>query len=354
VVKLRDLALEVGVHPSTISRVLSGDPSARLAESTRARILALAAQTGYRPNRLARSLKLQRTHILGMLIPDVTNPFFATIFRAVEDVAGAAGYNVILSNTDDSPDRFEQLARGLGEGHVDGLLIATARRVDPLIDALGARRTPYVLVNRRRDSAEDFWVISDDHQGALLAVAHLVQLGHRRIAHIAGAADISTTAIRRAGFVEALAAHQLELDQRLIVAGGLTEAGGQRGMSCLLDLPVEHRPTAVFAANDLAALGAIETARDAGLGVPTDLSVVGYNDIPLAGHLRPGLTTISVPLYEMGRRATELLIDQLTTSPRTESRVSQLTLPVGLVVRDSTAAPPATAGRLAGPRLADR
>src|SRR5207249_539814 len=105
---------------------------------------------------------------------------------AVEDLAGSAGYNVILSNTDDSPDRFEQLARGLGEGHVDGLLIATAHRVDSRIDDLRTRRTPYVLVNRRRDSAEDSWVISDDRQGAMLAVAHLAQFGHRRIAHLAG------------------------------------------------------------------------------------------------------------------------------------------------------------------------
>src|SRR5215207_5015440 len=215
--KLNDLAREVGVHPSTVSRVLSGDPTARVASETRARILDLAAATGYRPNRLARSLKLQRTHILGMLIPDITNPFFSLMFRAVEDEAGAAGYNVILCNTDDSAARFEQHLHSLGEGHVDGLLIATAHRRDERIGALRARGMPYVLVNRRRDDDDDCWVIADDRQGARLAVDHLVGLGHRRIAHIAGAPDVSTTALRRACFREALAAPGIPVDEQLVV-----------------------------------------------------------------------------------------------------------------------------------------
>jgi LacI family transcriptional regulator len=335
-VKLRDFARQAGVHPSTVSRVLSGDPTARLSGATRSRILDLAAVTGYRPNRLARSLKLQRTHILGMLIPDITNPFFSLMFRAVEDVAGAAGYNVILCNTDDSAARFEQHLRGLGEGHVDGLLIATVHRSDPPMEALHARRTPCVLVNRRRDATDDAWVIPDDRLGATLAVEHLVSLGHRRIAHIAGAADISTTAKRRSSFRVALADRGLAVDERLIVEGGLTEGAGAQGMTHLLALPAEDRPTAVFAANDLAALGAIEVAGAAGLSVPEDVSIVGYNDTPLAGRARPGLTTIRVPLYDMGRLATQILIEYLEGERRPDQPPAQVVLPVELVVRGST------------------
>lgn len=337
-VTLRDLARQVGVHPSTVSRVLSGDPAARLSQATRARILHLAAATGYRPNRLARSLKIQRTHILGMLIPDITNPFFSGLLRAVEDAAGAAGYNVILCNTDDSGARFEQHLRVLVEGHLDGLLIATARRSDPPIDGLRARGMPYVLVNRRRDDPDDSWVVSDDRHGVRLAVAHLASLGHRRIAHIAGVAGISTAAARQAAFREAMAEHGLPVDERLVVGdGGFTEAAGERGMARLLTVLAARRPTALFAANDLAALGAIAAARAAGLRVPEDLSVVGYNDIPLARQIEPRLTTVRVPLYEMGRLAAETLIRRLGGRPGPDEKPEHVVLPVELVVRGSTA-----------------
>lgn len=336
--KLRDLAEQVGVHPSTVSRVLSGDPTARLSDATRARILELAAETGYRPNRLARSLKLQRTHILGMLVPDITNPFFAVLFRAVEDAAGAAGYNVILCNTDDSPARFDQHLRTLGEGHVDGLLLATAHRRDSRIDALRTRRMPYVLVNRHRDDADDCWVVPDDAAGTRLAVEHLVGLGHRRVAHIFGPPDVSTTAVRLEAFRATLATLDVGVDERLIVEGGLTEEAGERGMAALLELPTDRRPTALFAANDLAALGAINVARGAGLRVPDDLSVVGYNDIPLAAWLEPGLTTVRIPLYQMGERATQLLIGWLEGGSQPDRRSAQEVMPVELIVRGSTTA----------------
>lgn len=334
--KLSDLARQVGVHASTVSRVLSGDPTTRVSEATRARIVGLAAETGYRPNRLARSLKLQRTHILGMLIPDITNPFFSLMFRAVEDVAGPAGYNVILCNTDDSPTRFDQHLRMLGEGHVDGLLIATAHRQDERIGTLRSRRMPYVLVNRRRDDPDECSIVPDDRLGARRVVEHLAGLGHRRIGHLAGAADISTTAARLDAFREALADYGLPVDERLVAEGGLTEAAGERGMAQLLALPPAARPTAVFAANDLAALGAIVAARAAGLRVPEDLSVVGYNDIPLAARSQPGLTTVRVPLYEMGRLATLSLIERLDGGAESDRAPTQVVLPVELVVRGST------------------
>ncbi|HYU17716.1 MAG TPA: LacI family DNA-binding transcriptional regulator [Chloroflexota bacterium] len=339
-IRLRDLARQVGVHPSTVSRVLSGDPTARLSQTTRARILQLAAATGYRPNRLARSLKIQRTQILGMLIPDITNPVFSVLFRAVEDAAGAAGYNVILCNTDDSPARLGQHLRMLGEGHVDGLLLATAHRDDPFIDELRDRGMPYVLLNRRRDASEDCWVVPDDRQGARLAVAHLVALGHRRIAHLAGAGDISTTATRLAGFRDAMAEHGLAVDETLISEAGLTEAAGERGMARLLTLPADRLPTAIFVANDFAALGAVAAARAAGLRVPDDLSVVGYDDIPPVGWIEPALTTVRVPLKPMGRLATEILIQRLGGSLAPAEQPVQVTLSVDLVVRRSSAPPP--------------
>lgn len=341
-IKLRDLAREVGVHPSTVSRVLSGDPSARLADAKRARILALAAETGYRPNRLARSLKTQRTQVLGMLIPDITNPLFSSMVRAVEDAAGQAGYNVILCNTDDREDRFRQHASSVSDGHVDAVLIATARRVDPGIDALRARGLPYVLVNRRRDSPDDSYVIADDRAGTRAAITHLVSLGHRRIAHLAGAPDISTASARREAYRRALADYGLALEPDLIVDAGLSQESGERAMCVLLRLPVERWPTAVFAVNDLVALGAIAAARAAGMRVPEDVSVVGYNDTPLVGQSPPGLTTVRVPIYEMGCRATRALIERLECASSAEAaQPTGVTMPTQLVMRGSTAVAPA-------------
>lgn len=340
-VTLRELASALGVHASTVSRVLNGHRDARLSEATRARILALAAETGYRPNRLARSLKTQRTHLLGVLVPDIANPFFAVLLRAVEDAARGAGCNVILCNTDDEPARCEQHLRVLGEGHVDGLLIATAHRDDPHITRLRGTRLPYVLVNRRRDDPNDSWVITDDRGGARQAVRHLAALGHTRIAHIHGPRDVSTTAARLAAYTETLAELGLPRQDEWAVDGGLSETGGERGMAALLALPAARRPTAVFAANDLAALGAMNVARAAGLRVPADLSVVGYNDLPLAARLTPALTTVRVPHYELGRQASEVLLRLLAGAPGAAERPVQIVLPTNLVVRDSTSAPPA-------------
>lgn len=334
--RLRDIAQRAGVHPSTVSRVLNEDAAARLSAATRERVLEVARELGYRPNRLARSLKLRRANLLGILVPDVTNPFFAHIFRAVEDVAREQGFGVVLGNTDDLPDRAVRHVETLGEGHIDGVLVATARRDDPAIARLERLGLPFVLVNRRRDCASDWWVASDDERGARLVARHLAALGHTRIALLRGPDDVSTAAERLAGFRAGLAEAGLALDERLLAPGGFTEETGYAGMARLLRLPAPCRPTAVFALNDLGAIGALRAARDAGLAVPRELSIVGYNDIPLAALVAPPLTTVHVPLYEMGRRAAELLISRVR---KEVPERTQVVLPVQLVPRASTAPP---------------
>ncbi len=338
-VTLRELARRVGVAPSTVSRVLNRDPRVRIAAATRARILAAAAATGYRPNRVARSLKLQRTHIIGMLIPDVTNPVFSALFRAVDDAASAAGYHVIVCNTDDTAHRLEQHLAALSEGHVDGLLIATARRDEPALDTLRAWRLPYVLVHRRRDDPRDSWVVPDDRQAAQFVVEHLVRLGHRHIAHLAGSATVSRSVARREGFQAALAAAGLGPGVCIPATGDVDETAGELGLARLLTLPPDQRPTAVFAANDLAALGVLGAAQRLGLRVPAELSVVGSDDIPAGRYAGPGLTTVRLPVQAMGRLATELLIQRIRGGEAPNAPPTQLTLPVELVVRGSTAAP---------------
>ncbi len=338
-VTLRELARQIGVNPSTVSRVLNRDPSVRISDATRARIVDLAAALDYRPNRLARSLKLQRTHIVGMLIPDVTNPHFSALFRAVEDTAGAAGYQVILGNTDDAAERAARQVEALSAGHVDGLLIATARRDDPLVAGLRDRRLPYVLLNRRRDDPADVAVVPDDAQGAHLAVEHLLHLGHRRIAHVAGSAEVSRSAARLRGFQEALAAAGCSDEGWIATAGSLDETAGELGLARLLTLPPAERPTAVFAGNDLAAVGVLRAARRVGLRVPGDLAVIGSDDLPAGRYVEPALTTIRVPVQEMGRLATELLLGQIEGGGAPGLTPTQVVLPVELIVRGSTGPP---------------
>jgi LacI family transcriptional regulator len=336
-VTLRELAKEVGVSPSTISRVLNRDPNVRISETSRSRILDLATAKGYRPNRLARSLKLQRTNVIGMLIPDITNPLFSALFRAVDEVASAAGYHVILCNTGDSGVRLQQHLEALSEGHVDGLLIATAHRGDPVIETLRARRLPYVLVSRRSDQSDEPWVIPDDRRGAHLAVRHLVELGHRRIAHIAGFMEVSRSVDRLQGYREAMDTFNLEPLVWLTPAAGLDEAAGEMGLMEMFKST--SKPTAVFTANDLAAVGAIAYARQMGLEVPRDLSVIGCDDIPMSRYTEPSLTTVRYPFEEVGRLATEHLIRHIGGEAREDQSPAQVAAPVELVVRRSTGRP---------------
>jgi DNA-binding LacI/PurR family transcriptional regulator len=338
-VTLRELAKQVGVSPSTVSRVLNQDPAVRISEKSRSRILALAAATGYRPNRLARSLKLQRTQIIGMLIPDVTNPLFSALFRAVDEFAGAAGYHVILCNVGDSAARFREHVESLSEGHIDGLIVATAHRSDPVFDILRSRPIPYVLVNRRREGTEDAYVVPDDRSGARLAVEYLFGLGHRRIAHIAGSSEVSRTADRVNGYREAVASFGLESLIWQAPAGGLDETAGETGLCEILKASQGKSPTAIFAANDLVALGAMAAARRLRIDIPRDLAMIGCDDVPMSRYAQPALTTIRYPFRDVGRLATEHLIRLIRGEAVARENPAQAVLPVELVIRESAVPP---------------
>jgi LacI family transcriptional regulator len=189
---LKDLARLANVHPSTVARVLNGDPQQRVRPEVRDRIIELARTHGYQPNGLARALRLKRSRVIGTMIPDISNPFFAALFRGIEDALAQQDFSVILTNTDDDPMREQRSMVMLRERQVDGLILATARREDPAVASLAADSYPYVLVNRYTDPLGANVVAPDDYNGAVSAVDHLVALGHRRIAHISGSPEIST------------------------------------------------------------------------------------------------------------------------------------------------------------------
>ena len=334
-VTLKELAARALVHPSTISRVANHDPSLRIAPATRSRIEALLRETEYRPNGVARGLKLRQTLVLAVVIPDITNPFFAALFRGVEDGAAARGYNVLLCNTDGSPERQRSHLESLNARRVDGVIMASTVLKDPAVRWLRHQRTPYVLVNRFSDEALDPFVGSDDLTGARLATEHLVSLGHVRIGHLAGQTTVSTGVQRRRGYQAALAEAGLPSDPELVVDSGFTEDGGAQATKGLLAL--KRPPTAIFAVTDMTAVGAYAVARRQGLRIPEDLAIVGYNDIPLAGRLIPGLTTVHVPIHELGSVAARMLLEQIETRELPPKRV---VFAPQLVVRGSTGGEP--------------
>jgi LacI family transcriptional regulator len=330
---LKELAARAKVHPSTISRIANHDPRLRVAPATRARIEALLRETEYRPNGVARGLKLRQTLVLAVVIPDIANPFFGALFRGIEDGAAPRGYQVLLCNTDGSPDRQRAHLHSLIARRVDGVILASTFLKDPAVRWLRHQRVPYVLVNRFSEEGLDAFVGSDDVTGARLATQHLIGLGHVRIGHLAGQSTVSTGVLRRRGFQTAMTEAGLSTASELQVESGFIEEGGIRGMEKLLAL--REPPTAVFAVTDAVAIGAYGVVVRSGRRIPEDVAIVGYNDIPLAGRLVPGLTTVHVPIHEFGSAAARLLLEQIESGQATPRRVVYTPQ---LVVRGSTVA----------------
>jgi LacI family transcriptional regulator len=330
---LRDVARLVGVHPGTVSRALNPQTRSLVNERTARRVLDAAQELGYRPNPIARGLRTNRSNTIGVLVPDLMNPLFAAVVRGIEDGLRDAGYTPLIANTDNDAERERVAYEAMRARQVDGFIAATARRDHWLLEEQVNSGPKVVLVNRRVDSDAIPAVTGDDHAGVRLAVEHLAGLGHRRIAHIAGAQTLYTGWSRHEGFVDAMRAGGLEADPDLIVFSQAFTA--REGARCCTELLDRRRDfTAIVAGNDLLALGCFDALEQHGLGCPMDVSVVGYNDMPFVDRFRPPLTTVRVPHYELGATAAELMLEQLGG---TDLPPRQLLLPPELVVRDSTA-----------------
>ncbi|MDQ1586032.1 MAG: LacI family transcriptional regulator, partial [Actinomycetota bacterium] len=332
---LRDVALGAGVHPATASRALNPATRPLVNTETASRVLRVAESLGYRPNPIARSLKTSRSATVGLVIPDLTNPLFPPIVRGIEDVLGPAGYNAWLVNTDNDADREESLIDSLRSRQVEGLIVATARLQHPLLDRLHAEGVRMVLINRRTANADLPSVTGDDATGVATAVAHLADLGHRRIVHLAGPQNTSTGLVRHRAFLQALRDHGLDDDLGLVAqCASWSEEEGARALRELLDAGREF--TAVIAGNDLLALGCYDVFAERGIECPRDLSVVGFNDMPFIDKLRPPLTSVRVPHYELGSEAARMLLEGLR-SPTWQVR--SVLLPLTLTRRQSTGPP---------------
>jgi LacI family transcriptional regulator len=329
---LKDVAKAAGVHTATASRALNERTASMVSPQTVERVRAAAESLGYRVNRVARGLKTNRSFAIGMLVPDITNPFFPPMVRGVEDGLTRAGYTLVLADTDNDAGKERLTQMVMLERQVDGLLLATARRRDAVIEELLTTSVPFVLVNRTIDRGGVAAVIPDDQAGMALAVDHLYELGHRVIGHVAGPSGTSTGARRAAGFEAAVRSRGLEPGP-IVEVGSFTVDAAHAVAGALFS--GRRRPSAIVAANDLIALGTIDAAGTLGLTCPRDFSLVGFNDMPFVDRLQPPLTTIRVNEYELGIRAAQML---LTLIEDPQARRETIMLAPELVVRGSAAA----------------
>lgn len=332
-VTLKDVAQQAGVHPATASRALNLETRLLVSEQTASRVLAAAAELGYQPNTVARSLRTRRSNTIGVLIPDLTNPLFPPIVRGLADRLESHGYVALIGNTDGDDARGRRVFEQMGARHVDGYVLATAHLQDPLIDDAVRSGVPVVLMNRI--AADDSFpsVTVDNEAGVRLAVQHLLALGHRDIACIAGPLDVSTGLARYRGFRSAMTDAGLEMaDDRLAFARSFSIDEGYRCARQIL--AARDGCTAVAAGNDMLAVGCYRALDEAGLSCPDDMSVVGFNDMPFIDMLRPPLTTVTFSHQQLGAQAADLLIERLNGSTGPNKIVYVVP---ELIIRGSTA-----------------
>ncbi len=327
---IRDVAKRAGVAPITVSRVINRSASVR--GETRARVEAAIAELGYLPNVLARGLRSKRTHTLALVLTDITNPFWTTVARGVEDAASERGFNVILCNTDESEVEQENYLNTLLQKQVDGFLLVPARSTRDPVVSIRRQAVPVVVMDRRVPCADIDVVRCDSEGGAYQLVKHLLNLGHRRIAILNGPEAVSTAADRTAGYYRALSETGSEIKAEYIYHGEFTLISGYEMAQKALG--VEPPPTALFAANNFIAIGALRAVRDAGLRVPEDIALVGFDDLPSELVVEPFLTVAAQPAYEMGHRATELLLARLDGEVQRDAE--EIVLPTQLIVRRSS------------------
>jgi LacI family transcriptional regulator len=330
---IKHVAARAGVSFTTVSHVLNG--TRRVSDSARERVERAVAEMGYAPSAVARALKMSETCILGVLVPNITNPFFAELTRGIEDCCRRTDYSVFLCNSDDDPQRQSRYLQTLLERRVDGLLMAAAAGdAAALVRRLAPMRVPTVVVDRDVPGLAADLVRVDHEGGARLAVEHLLALGHRRIACLAGPSEFAVSRARTAGWRAALAAARVAPEPGWFLEGDFSAAAGHALASQLL---ARGDVTAIFASNDLLAIGALRAAAERGVAVPRALSVIGFDGIDLGAYAYPALTTVGHPIRALGEAAAGALIERIGAGPRP---ARELVLPAQLLMRESTGAVP--------------
>jgi len=329
----KDVAKRAGVSVATVSYVINDGPRP-VSPETQAKVQKAIEELGYFPNELARSLTRKQTATIGLMVPNLKNPVYAEIAESFESVCTASGYTVMLTGTDRDLAKEQQLAETLRSKQVDGVVILPSEEPYSFLKLFQQANIPMVVLEH--DLADTHCIVIDDRQGGRLAMQHLLSLGHRRIALIQRETLSPHGHLRGLGCREMLEESGIPLDPALVIVGKAGQAAGYAAMQQWLALP--NPPTAVFAHNDMLAVGAIRAVFDAGLTVPADISVVGHDDTSIIDYLNPRLTTVKFPVTEMGRRAGQIILELVQQPDSLPAET--ITLPVELVIRASTAPPP--------------
>ena len=329
---MKQVAEKAGVSTTTVSHVINN--TRVVSEDARERVLSVIQELRYIPSAVARSLKNDRTHTIGMMIPNNSNPYFAELIQGIEDASFELGYNIILCNSYDDPKKQAAYIRVLMEKRIDGLILVSSGSDEDLSTLLANEVIPKVLVDREVTGVAADLIEADHVQGAYEATRYLISLGHKRIACVAGPDTLLPSGGRVAGYQRALKEAGITVCDNLIVHSDFTSEGGFNAFQKLLAL--NPKPTAIFASNDLMAIGGICAANQAGVKIPQDLSVIGYDDIALASFSTPPLTTIAQPKYQIGQLTAKTLVERIG-NPDSEVRRKMLT--PELVIRQSTSQP---------------
>lgn len=327
-VTIKDIAKEAEVSVTTVSRVLNNKPD--VGDDTRAKILKIIDEMNYNPNSVARGLVMQKTHTIGLIIPDISNPFFPQVARAIEDKAQKLGYSVIFFNTDNHLEREKKAVELFKSKQVDGLIVSLSLGNEEILKELKASNYPVVQIDRSVFNDIYPLVSIDNKNSSYQMIEYMLKKGHKRIAHISGDLNTTTARERLAGYKKALQDYEIEINDDYIIEGDYTQHSGFEAMQKLIEL--KERPTAVFAANDLSAAGVYKALFAAGLKIPDDVAVAGHDDINLASLLRPELTTMKQPKYSMGERAVTVLMKMINDQ---EKEIEDQILKTNLIIRES-------------------
>jgi len=306
---IRDVARRAQVSTATVSRVIN--ESGFVAEELKERVRRAMEELHYRPNNLARSFRQNRSFMIALMIPDISNPFFTSLVRGVEDVVKEHGLNLLLCNTDEDPDKERSYVDVLIGNRVDGVIMAPTGAAQESVKAFMSHGTPVIFIDRHLPGVKVDAVLLDNVAGAYEATTHLLRLGHRRGAIITGLDNVSTSAEREEGYRRALGDFGVPVDERLIARGNSRIEGGIEKTRALLALPAGVRPTALFAGNNLLTIGAVRALREAHVKVPEEIALVGFDEFESTSIIDPPLTVVAQPTYDIGRRAAQRLFKRL-------------------------------------------
>jgi LacI family transcriptional regulator len=331
-ITILDVAAKAGVSYGTVSRVLNNNPNVN--EKTRQHVLAVIEELGYEVNRQARGLVNGRSGLIGILVQDMGTSYIGEIIRGIDVELEMAKYDLVVYTTHRENAKEAGYVANLTQGKVDGLLLILPRNPVDYMGVLQKRRFPFVLIDHQGIDDKGPSVAATNWQGAYTAVEYLINLGHKRIGFITGVLDLKCSQDRLEGYRSALKTHHLPLEDELVVNGDFFQSSGVTAAKVLLELP--QPPTAIFASNDVMAMGVMDIARHMGKRVPEDISVIGFDDIPQASMVYPALTTVRQPLEQMGRVATQMLLEFLNNPEKEAHRIE---LPTQLIIRDSCTTP---------------